>query len=94
MTRVFLTVVLPLLVPTVLYIGWALLTDRVQLAGSAASWQRLPWVWLVVTGVALAAAVLLIFVQTQTGGAGSYIPPHLEDGRVVPGYIAPESPSH
>lgn len=87
MTRVFLTIVLPLLLPAALYVLWVMITDRAQIT-EAAAWRRLPWAWLVVAGVAMAAAVLVIVVETG-GGEGSYVAPHLEDGHVVPGHVVP-----
>jgi hypothetical protein len=89
MTRVFLTIVLPLLLPTALYVLWALITGNIGLTGSASAWRRLPWTWLVVAGTALAAVVVAVLVETGGDREGSYIAPHLEDGRVVPGHVVP-----
>jgi len=89
MPREILTLVVPLLLPTVLYLVW-LRAMRWSEAGGAVSWHKLPWVWLVVTGVALTALVL--FVVTVGFGAavpGVYVPPHLENGRIVPGHVQP-----
>jgi len=94
MTRVFLTIVLPLLLPMALYIVWALATNRIRPAGSAASWLHLPWAWLLLAGVALAAAVLFYYVQFGVHGQGQYVPPHLQNGRIVPGHVVPEPQGH
>ena len=89
MTRVFLTIFLPLLLPTALYILWALLTDRFRFTGALAAWERLPWIWLAAAGVVVTGVVLVTMVESGDSIEGSYIPPHLEDGEIVPGHVAP-----
>jgi hypothetical protein len=93
MTRVFLTIILPLLLPAALYVVWAIVTNRIRLAESAA-WQDLPWTWLAVAGAALTAAVLVFFVHFSDNGEGVYVPPHVEDGQIVPGHVEPEPQAH
>jgi hypothetical protein len=90
MLRVFLTVVLPLILPLALYLGWVMTLGAAQEGGGSISWTTVPWLWLAVAGVGLLAIVLV--VVTVGFGApeqGVYVPPHLEDGRVVPGHIVP-----
>jgi hypothetical protein len=97
MLRVFLTIVLPLIAPTALYLAWlrfANWSQRESAPGSPTSetvgWAALPWLWLAGAGVLLLALVLFIvtvhFGTTQTG---VYVPPRWEDGRIVPGHIEP-----
>lgn len=86
--RFILTIVLPLLLPTALYLLWAASVGRAELAGTVA-WRSLPWAWLVVAGVALAVAVLFTLVETSGRRDGSYVPPHLVNGHVVPGQVVP-----
>jgi len=84
MIRVALTILLPLLAPTAIYFLW------LSTLGRAAE-RSTPWTWLIVGGL-VAAGVALVVVGVGTGGnqVGSYVPPHVEDGRVVPGQIAPQ----
>jgi hypothetical protein len=43
-----------------------------------------------VTGVALTALVLFVVtVHFGTSAPGTYVPPHVENGRVMPGHIEP-----
>jgi hypothetical protein len=89
MPREILTLVVPLILPTVLYLAWLRLKHWSE-AGGAVAWQKLPWVWLAMTGVALTALVL--FVVTVGFGdsqPGVYVPPHFENGQIVPGHIVP-----
>lgn len=88
MLRVLLTVLLPLLLPTALYLIWVMSLGRAEITGLAAAWRRLPWPWLVLAGAALAAAVLFAFVQFGNRRNGVYIPPQVENGHIVPGHFA------
>jgi hypothetical protein len=92
MLRELLTLIVPLVLPTVLYLVW-LRGVRWAEAGDAAFWGNLPWVWLAAIGVALTALVLFVVtVHFGTATPGFYVPPRVEDGRIVPGHIAPEAP--
>jgi hypothetical protein len=88
-TRVFLTIVVPLLLPTALYMVWAASIGRGELAGAAANWRALPWTWLLIAGALLVVVVLVAVVEIGGVKDGSYIPPHLENGEVVPGHVEP-----
>jgi len=89
MLREILTLVVPLLLPTVLYLAWLRAMQWAQ-AGGAVVWRKLPWVWLAVTGVALTALVLFVVtVGFGTAVRGTYVPPHVENGSIVPGHIEP-----
>jgi hypothetical protein len=84
--RLFFTIVVPLLLPTTVYLLW------LRFAGAGGEQRDVPWLWLAAGGVALAAIV--VGTLTLSGGAkdGTYVPPHLENGRVVPGRMAPGNP--
>ena len=82
MLRVVLTIVLPLLLPTFVYLLWMWIVRRHRAA--------LPWIWLAGAGVVLLAAVLLIVtVGFGTTAEGVYVPPRWEKGRIVPGHVEP-----
>jgi hypothetical protein len=89
MPREFLTLFLPLVLPTLLYLVW-LRAVRWSQNGGALSWRGLPWLWLAITGVGLTALVLFVVtVHFGTSVPGVYVPPHVENGQVVPGHIQP-----
>jgi hypothetical protein len=93
MPRELLTLFVPLVLPTVLYLIWLRAVRWSQASSGAMPWRGLPWVWLGLTGVALAALVLFVVtVHFGTSVPGTYVPPHVENGQVVPGYIQPEKP--
>jgi hypothetical protein len=89
MVRIFLTIVLPLLVPTVLYLLWVT-TLGAPRGGNTVAWASLPWVWLAIAGVVLLAAVLLVVsVGFGTSQEGVYIAPRYQNGQIIPGHIEP-----
>lgn len=89
MIRILLTIVLPLLLPTAVYLLWVVAVQRVPF-GASAQWRALPWPWLVGIGVVLVAAMLYV-LGTRVGGPplGIYVPPQYIDGQVVPGHVVP-----
>jgi hypothetical protein len=93
MLRVFFTIVVPLLLPTALYLVWLRVArgslQGLQQGGTLRS-AVLPWVWLAAAGVLLLALVLFVVtVHYGTSQPGTYVPPRWENGRIVPGHIEP-----
>ncbi|OFW45503.1 MAG: hypothetical protein A3J29_21490 [Acidobacteria bacterium RIFCSPLOWO2_12_FULL_67_14b] len=88
MSRILLQYVLPLVLPTVVFVAWIVLTEK-----RGASREKLiarlaegPWFWLVVAGFALMAAGLGYLGLTEGASPGTtYQAPRYEDGRIVPG---------
>ena len=84
MGRVFLTIVVPLLLPTVLYALWRVLAGK-QINIPAV------WIWLAIAGLVL-AALMLVFLSVDFGAPkeGQYVPPQVSPGgTVVPGHFDP-----
>ena len=89
MTRTFLTIVLPLITPAVVYITWVWFSWRVRKARveneAASGWQDLPWAPLIMSGIALCVVTLIVVAllapegTERTGQA-----PRLEGGKIVP----------
>ena len=91
MVRIFLTVVLPLVLPTVGYALYVLVVERrrreaEETHSPAPWWATAPWPWLVLAGVA-AMAVTLGSVALTSGVPPHtpYTPARVEDGRVIHG---------
>ena len=82
MGRVFLTIIVPLLLPTALYAVWRVFAGK-QINVPAVG------IWLVVAGLALASLTLvLLSVDFGEPKNGQYVPPHVNgSGTVVPGHI-------
>jgi Family of unknown function (DUF6111) len=86
--RRLLTILIPLLLPTLLYFGYIWFgRQRAAPSPSAAPSARdVPWLWLGIAGLLLLAVTLV--ASALYGGAepGShYEPPQLIDGQVQPG---------
>jgi hypothetical protein len=89
MLRVGLTIVLPLLLPTGLYLLWVTMLGASREDGGRA-WANLPWLWLAAAGAALLAIVLFVVtVGFGTAQQGVYVAPRWDNGRIVPGHIEP-----
>ncbi|NBC96031.1 MAG: hypothetical protein GVY27_06720 [Deinococcus-Thermus bacterium] len=90
-----LALLLPLILPTVLYLIYALAThqQRVASGGQAPAqwWEEAPWLWLALSGVGLLAIVLGTWALFFDGASPDtiYIPPRFEDGEIVPGRMVP-----
>ena len=96
MLRVLIEYVVPIVLPSLLYLAWLAYENR-RIAqggeGVVRRWQEGPWVWLFAAGVALAVAgTLLLSLLAGFRTEGRYVPPHVEDGRIVPGHVEPAQP--
>jgi hypothetical protein len=92
MVRVFLTIVLPLLLPTALYLLWVTTIGASQ-DGDTVAWASVPWIWLVGAGAVLLAIVLsVVTVGFGTHQEGVYVAPRYVNGHIVPGHIEPQAP--
>jgi hypothetical protein len=89
MLRVLLTIVVPLVLPTALYLAWMRVMQRE--AGGGRRWGALPWVWLAAAGTVLLVIVLFVVnVHFGSPEQGVYIPPRVENGQLIPGHIEPK----
>lgn len=90
MLRVILTIVVPLLLPTAIYVLW-MRTVRWDGPADAMRWRPLPWIWLAAAGAVLLATVLFVVtVHFGTSQPGVYVPPRYDGGRLVPPHIEPK----
>jgi hypothetical protein len=75
MIRAVVTIILPLLLPTALYLLWATVLGAPRDRGLGRG-RRLPWVWLAGAGVVLLAFVLrVVAVGFGTSQQGVYVAP-------------------
>ena len=94
MSRAFLTIVLPLLLPTALYLLWAFSVRRAQVGEIGDFLRQLPWLRLSAAGVVLLVGVLTLVALRfgQSADSAHYVPPRTVDGKIVPGHIDPGPP--
>jgi hypothetical protein len=90
MLRVIVEILLPLVLPTALYLGWIRVVRWANGGGAAMGWAGLPWLWLAAAGVVLLAAFLFVVtVGFGTAERGVYVPPRWVNGHIVPGHVEP-----
>lgn len=89
MSRILLQYLLPLLLPTVLWLIWyfAVGRRRPTADGGPSRLEHGPWFWLILAGVVLLGASLGYTALTLglDPNSGTYVAPHLQDGKIVPG---------
>ena len=86
MIRRILFETLLFLLPFALYGAYLRLAKRDENAPA----PQHPWTILFASGLVLVAASFLIWGITEGAGEqGVYVPPHVENGRVVPGHVEP-----
>jgi hypothetical protein len=81
--RQLFEIVLPLILPTVIYLAYALLL-RPRSGGNL---HDMPWVWLgVAGGFLLAVTFLAIALLGGAPPAAHYVPPKVVNGQIEPGH--------
>jgi hypothetical protein len=92
MARILLEFVLPILLPSLLYALWLVaMQRRAETSGTEQRrWSDAPWIWLLALGLFFAALLTVaLSVFSGDGIEGRYVPPQLENGRIVPGHVEP-----
>ncbi len=88
MTRIILERLLLFAVPFALY---GIYLALMQLRPPAAVAPRTPWTMLFIAGLSLFALSFIVWGITEgEPTSGHYVPPHLVNGTVVPGYVQPD----
>jgi hypothetical protein len=76
------------LLPFALYAAYLRLRQHDEEASST----QHPWTALFISGLVLVAASFVFWGLFENANQrGAYVPPHLEDGRLVPGRVVPEA---
>ena len=92
MLKKFLTIVLPLATPVVVYWVYLVLARRkarLKAEGKLPGWQDAPWTWIIISGVVLMAAAL-VYVRVNTGieRTEPHLPPAAASAPVDPARAA------
>lgn len=95
MLRILLTIILPIALPILLYLGYVNLTRRAGKAegeGILGLLEKGIWIWLIVAGTALAIISLVTWDMMTGVPPGTKLrAPHMEDGRIVPSQVIDET---
>jgi hypothetical protein len=84
MLRLLLQYLLPLVLPFLVYLAYAHLAQKTRVLDGA------PWLGLAAAGVGLLAISLVSWgLLTGSDPGETYVPAHIEDGRLVPGTTEP-----
>lgn len=90
MSRILLQYLLPLLLPTLIWLVWWVVVGRHRTSpeGTPSQLAHGPWFWLILAGLAL-AGISLVYTALTHGfsPSGTYVPPRWEGGRIVPGRV-------
>jgi hypothetical protein len=84
--RQFLEILLPLILPTLIYVSYVVLAR----ARGATGQPEVPWFWLAAAGGLL--LVVTFVAIALLGGApptDRYLAPRMENGKIVPGQFQP-----
>lgn len=87
MIRILFTYIVPILLPTAVYLLWLRVARRAGKDGAATA--EVPWVWLLATGVLLTALVLGgVTIMGEPGTDRRWVPAYVDDqGRLVHGHF-------
>jgi heme A synthase len=88
MVRIIFTYIVPLLLPTAIYLAWAWYRTRylAEHGGEPPQLEKGPWALLLFLGVVLTLASFAVTGLIGGSDAGAlYTPSRLENGQVVPG---------
>jgi len=90
MGRIILTIVLPLLLPSAVYLLWVTTIGAPRERGRARR-HSVPWIWLIAAGTLLLLIVLLVITNGfGTSQEGVYVAPRYVNGHIIPGHIEPK----
>jgi uncharacterized protein DUF6111 len=85
--RLALTVILPLLLPSIIYFAYVSLARE----SGPQPVQTVPWFWLIAGGLMLAVIAVVLLSRLEGAEPGSvYHPPREVDGQIEPGYFGPK----
>ncbi len=90
--RTFLTIILPLIAPTLVFFVWSWFAKRraeaEQRHQPIPAWQTWPWARLSLAGAVLTALTLSAVAMMRDNPLGArYVPPRIENGELIPGHF-------
>ncbi len=92
MLRIFISYIVPFLLPMAGYAAWIWYrgVHAERHGGEAPSFEQGPWPLMLFLGALLTLGILAFGALTTGGEPGDiYVPPHPENGKMVPGQTKP-----
>jgi len=82
----------PVWIPLIIYGLWLYAVRRkAEKAGKPKPLFRDgPWYWAVLASLLIAAGCFIFLGTSIEPRKGDYVPPHMEQGRLIPGHIEPQ----
>lgn len=91
MLRILLTIVLPVVLPLLVYLGYLeMMRRRAEATGEPydPALREGPWAWLALAGLALVVATLIgVRVMTGVDPGTKLEAPHMVDGEIAPSRV-------
>jgi hypothetical protein len=90
MLRLFLFRFWPVFIPLVIYwLWWHFIGRKATIDGKPLTrFRDGPWYWAVLTSLLIAVGCFIFLgKESIQGGKGAYIPPHMENGTLVPAQV-------
>ena len=81
----------PVLIPLLLYAAWMIVVrNKARKAGTPLPrFREGPWFWAVVIALGCGVVIFLSLGMSNEPVVGDYIPPHMENGAIIPGQVRP-----
>lgn len=79
----------PVLIPLIVYWVWmwrARHTAR-KIGEPMPAFRDGPWFWALIASLSIAVVIFIFIGSGHDENRGTYVPPHMENGKIVPGEI-------
>lgn len=87
----FLLRLWPVLIPLFVYLVWMRrVRNKARAAGGPIPhFGQGPWFWALVASLTIGILLFLSFGLSHERNTGAYVPPHMENGKIIPGEVVP-----
>lgn len=81
----------PVLIPLMIYWVWhgAKRRKARKVGAPLPHFRDGPWYWVVLASLMIGVILFVVLGLSHAANDGQYVPPKLEDGKVIPGHVEP-----